>query len=163
MADLGFGITLALKDLFTKNAHKIEQSYKSLDSTIAGASDSISKNLERVQKGAMLIGAGLAMLSVPAALAASTMDTQKALGEMRSLGIQDLQALAQAAEDFSNQWSGATKPEFIAASYDIKSGIASLADVAVGEYTKLAALDCQGYQEHRIPDDLPVCHRLRDL
>jgi TP901 family phage tail tape measure protein len=140
MTDLGFGITLALKDLFTKNAGKIEQSYKSLDGTIATASDSISKNMERVQKGAMLVGAGLATLAIPAALAASTMASQKALGEMRSLGIKDLAALALAAEDFSNRWAGTTKAEFIAASYDIKSGIASLSDFAVGEYTKLAAL-----------------------
>jgi TP901 family phage tail tape measure protein len=140
MTDLGFGITLALKDLFTKNAGKIEQSYKSLDGTIATASDSINKNMERVQKGAMLVGAGLATLAIPAALAASTMASQKALGEMRSLGIKDLAALAQAAEYFSNRWSGTTKAEFIAASYDIKSGIASLSDFAVGEYTKLAAL-----------------------
>ncbi len=60
MSDLGFGITLALKDLFTKNAKKIEQSYKSLDGTIADSSEKINKNMERVQKGAMLVGAGVA-------------------------------------------------------------------------------------------------------
>jgi len=140
MDELGFGITLALKDLFTNNANKIERAYKSLDGTVAASSESISRNLERVKHGAMLMGAGLAVLAIPATLAASTFDTQKALGEMRSLGIKDLQALANAGEDFSNRWAGTTKSEFIGAAYNIKSGIITLSDVAVGEYSKLAAI-----------------------
>ncbi len=138
--DLGFGITLALRDAFTANANRIERSYQSLDRSIAASSERINQNLERIRKGAMLMGAGIATLAVPAALAASTIETQKALGEMRSLGIKDLDALALAGEEFSNQWSGTTKAEFIAASYDIKSGIASLTDTGVAEFAKLAAL-----------------------
>ncbi|NAX31991.1 phage tail tape measure protein [Vibrio sp. V37_P2S8PM304] len=65
-----------------------------------------------------------------------------AQGTIQSLGIgsEGIEAITQAAKDFSNQWSGTTQAEFIAASYDIKSGISSLSDVAVGEYTRIAAM-----------------------
>ena len=65
-----------------------------------------------------------------------------AQGEIASLGIgaQGIDAITQKAKEFSNQWAGTTAPEFIRASYDIKSGIASLSDEAVGEFTKIAGM-----------------------
>ena len=42
--------------------------------------------------------------------------------------------------DFSNQFAGTTASDFIKASYDIKSGIETLSDTAVGEFTKIAAM-----------------------
>ncbi len=65
-----------------------------------------------------------------------------AQGEIASLGIgaEGVDAITRAAKDFSNQWAGTTAPEFVSASYDIKSGIASLSDEAVGEFTRIAAL-----------------------
>lgn len=69
-------------------------------------------------------------------------DLADAQGEIASLGIgaQGIDAITQKAKEFSNQWAGTTAPEFIRASYDIKSGIASLSDEAVGEFTKIAGL-----------------------
>ncbi|NBH81153.1 phage tail tape measure protein, partial [Clostridiaceae bacterium] len=52
----------------------------------------------------------------------------------------DLDALETAARSFSDQWSGTSKADFISAAYDIKSGIASLSDEGVAEFTSLAAL-----------------------
>jgi TP901 family phage tail tape measure protein len=63
-----------------------------------------------------------------------------ALGEVGSLGVKDLAGLQEAAQQFSNQWSGTTGPEFARAAYDIKSGISSLSDEGVAEFTRLAAL-----------------------
>jgi len=122
MSDFGLGITLALKDMFSRNAERIERSYSSLDNTIIWS---------ELRRGSMVMGAGLALMAVPSALISSTFETQKALGELRSLGVRDLKSLSQAAEDFSNKWSGTTKAEFIAASYDIRSGISSLKDQTV--------------------------------
>ncbi|POB85131.1 phage tail tape measure protein, partial [Vibrio vulnificus] len=48
--------------------------------------------------------------------------------------------ITKAAREFSQQWSGTTQADFIRASYDIKSGIATLSDEAVGQFTKIAAL-----------------------
>ena len=57
-----------------------------------------------------------------------------------SLGVQDLEAVENAARSFSDQWAGTSKADFISAAYDIKSGIASLSDEGVAEFTSLAAL-----------------------
>lgn len=78
---------------------------------------------------------GLAMKTVTA-----TFDTQNALGELSSLGVKDLKAVEDAAKSFSNTWAGTSKADFITASYDIKSGIASLTDEGVAQFTQLAAL-----------------------
>ena len=56
----------------------------------------------------------------------ATFETRRALGELASLGVEDLDALEGAARNFSDQWSGTTKADFISAAYDIKSGISSL-------------------------------------
>lgn len=70
----------------------------------------------------------------------ATAETQKALGELASVGVQDMAALEKAGTRFSGQWAGTTKAQFIAAAYDIKSGISTLTDTGVAEFTKLAAL-----------------------
>ncbi|MBM3329925.1 MAG: phage tail tape measure protein, partial [Calditrichaeota bacterium] len=97
-----------------------------------------AKSLMKI--GGWALGVGTALAGFAALTVKSTTDTTKALGEMASLGFIDLQSLEQAAGEFSSQFAGVTKPDFIAAAYDIKSGIASLSDVAVGQFTKIAAL-----------------------
>lgn len=69
-----------------------------------------------------------------------------AQGTIQSLGVsaEGIDAITRSAKDFSNQWSGTTQADFIAASYDIKSGISSLSDTAVGEFTRMAALTAGG-------------------
>lgn len=97
-----------------------------------------AKSLMKI--GGWMLGVGSALAGFAALTVKSTTATTKALGEMASLGFQDLKSLELAAEDFSNRFAGITKSDFIAAAYDIKSGIASLSDVAVGQFTKIAAL-----------------------
>ena len=84
MNELGMGIVVSMKDMFTQNAARVETAMNSLDASVAAASERMSQNLDRIQKGTMMIGAGLAMMAVPAALIASTAATQKALAEMAS-------------------------------------------------------------------------------
>ncbi|HCH1895932.1 TPA: phage tail tape measure protein [Vibrio parahaemolyticus] len=69
-----------------------------------------------------------------------------AQGEIGSLGIssEGIEKITKAAKEFSNEWAGTTTTDFIKASYDIKSGIASLSDEAVAEFTKIAALTATG-------------------
>ncbi|MCC3798271.1 phage tail tape measure protein [Vibrio parahaemolyticus] len=78
----------------------------------------------------------LAKLSESYGQVASAQGTIQSLG----VGAEGIDAITKAAKDFSNQWSGTTQAEFIAASYDIKSGISSLSDTAVGEFTRIAAM-----------------------
>ena len=69
-----------------------------------------------------------------------------AQGEIQSLGIspEGIEKITKAAKEFSNEWAGTTTTDFIKASYDIKSGISSLSDEAVGEFTRIAALTATG-------------------
>ena len=138
--DLGLGIVVSMKDAFSQNAQRIESSMTSLDGTVAAASERMTRNLDRIQKGTMMVGAGLALMAAPVALVASTAATQKALGELASLGVKDLGAIEDAAESFTNQWSGANKAAFITATYDVKSALSNLSDEAVGVFTNMAGL-----------------------
>ena len=69
-------------------------------------------------------------------------EISSAQGEIKSLGLSDSEvaAITSKAKEYSNAWAGTSQAEFIKASYDIKSGIASLSAEAVGEFTKIAAL-----------------------
>ena len=70
----------------------------------------------------------------------ATFETNRAIGELSSLGIENIEALKKSAEDFSDTWAGTTQADFITAAYDIKSGIASLSDEGVAKYTEMAGL-----------------------
>ena len=52
-------------------------------------------------------------------------------------------ALEKAGRKFSNKWAVASKPEFLQAAYDIKSGISSLSDEGVADVTRLAGVTAQ--------------------
>lgn len=90
--------------------------------------------------GFVISNVGRGFWEVGSDIALSSFDSQAALGELSSLGIENLDALSASAYDFSNQWSGTTAPEFLTAAYDIKSGIASLSDQGVADMTELASL-----------------------
>ena len=138
--DLGLGVVVSMKDAFSQNAGRVQSSMQSLDATVAASSERMTRNMDRIQKGAMLMGAGLGLMALPVGLVASTAATQKALGELSSLGVQDLRAIEDVAESFTNTWAGSSKAEFISASYDVRSALSGLTDEAVGSFTAMAAL-----------------------
>jgi hypothetical protein len=140
MGDLGLGIIISLKDAFSRNASRVQSSMQSLDASVEAASANMTRNLGFIERGTMMIGAGLALLAIPTGLVASTAATQKALGELASVGVKDFRAMENAAESFTNKWSGTQKAEFITAAYDVKSALASLSDEAVGTFASMAAL-----------------------
>jgi TP901 family phage tail tape measure protein len=94
--------------------------------------------------GATMAGVGAQITSALLDPVESTYASKKALGELSSLGIKDLGALDKAARSFSDTWAGTTKADFITAAYDIKSGINSLTDVGVAQYTTLAGETAKG-------------------
>ena len=108
---------------------------------VNGSLGTMTKSFDTMQKaGTAMAGGGTGILSSCAGAVTATFDTQNALGELASLGVEDLQAIESAAKDFSDNWAGTTKADFITASYDIKSGIASLTDEGIAQFTELAAL-----------------------
>ncbi len=119
-----------------------------MTSKVSGAAKGISGPLQKLDNtfgtmqkaGTAMMGVGTAITTAALATVTSTFDTQDALGELASLGVEDLGAIEKAAKNFSDTWAGTTKADFISASYDIKSGIASLSDEGVAQFTELAAL-----------------------
>ena len=107
---------------------------------VDGATQKLNNAFGTVQQaGAALAGLGAGITTACLATVTSTFDTQDALGELSSLGVKDLKAVEDAAKSFSDTWAGTTKSDFITASYDIKSGIASLTDEGIAQFTELAA------------------------
>ena len=119
-----------------------------LTAPMGRASQNLSSRLSGLQSGfgmAALAGGGMTAAGVGITngmmkIAGSTFETQDALAELKSLGITDLKAGEDAARQFSDTWAGTTKADFITAAYDIKSGIASLTDEGVAQFTELAGL-----------------------
>lgn len=99
-----------------------------------------NKFKEMSKSGFLMVGTGTVIAKSLLTPVKATYETKKALGELASLGYEDLQLIENAAKDFSNEFAGTTKAQFITASYDIKSGISSLTDEGVAEFTKLAGL-----------------------
>ena len=113
----------------------------SVTSSVTDSTKKLNDAFGTVQKaGAALTGVGAGIIGAGLATVKSTFDTQDALGELSSLGVTDLKAVESAAKSFSDTWAGTTKSDFITAAYDIKSGIASLTDEGVAQFTELAAL-----------------------
>lgn len=113
------------------------QASKNVSASLQGMDEAFGRV---ARSGEQIAGLGTAILGAGASLVSATFDTQTALGELASLGVQDLQAISDAAAEFSGTWAGTTKDQFISASYDIKSGIASLTDEGVAQFTELAGL-----------------------
>ncbi len=122
-----------------------------LSGPMAGAASKVNANLSTLDKvsagfgevaktGAIMQEAGSQIVDAVLAPVEATFETRRALGELASLGVADLNAVEQAARSFSDQWAGTTKSDFISAAYDIKSGIASLSNEGVADMTALAAL-----------------------
>lgn len=107
--------------------------------------DNMSASLGNLTKtGATVAGIGSEITNAALSPVKATFETQKSLGELKSVGVKNLKALENAAKSFSDTWAGTTKAEFIGAAYDIKSGIASLKDEAVAKYTEMAGITAKG-------------------
>jgi TP901 family phage tail tape measure protein len=131
------GILLSVVDGVTGPSAQIGQGITALRGKVL----SIGPAFNKFKKYGLLVATVAAgLLTMMSNSVMATTGTQKALGELSSVGIQDLAVLEQAGADFSGQWAGTTKAEFISAAYDIKSGIASLTDEGVAEFAKLAAV-----------------------
>lgn len=133
---LALGVILSAVDKFSpifgkanKDLTELEKKTRALGSGIA-------------QFGTATLAAGKAITAPLGNALTSYKELASAQGEIESLGIGDkgINAITKSAMQFSNQFAGTTAPAFIRASYDIKSGIASLSDTAVGEFTKIAAM-----------------------
>lgn len=124
-------------DNITGISKKVNGSIETLKSGI----DKLNNKFKEMAKsGFLMVGTGTIIAKSLLTPVKATYETKKALGELASLGYESLETIENAAKDFSNEFAGTTKSQFITAAYDIKSGIASLSDEGVAEFTKLSGL-----------------------
>ncbi|WP_018752677.1 phage tail tape measure protein [Paenibacillus sanguinis] len=90
--------------------------------------------------GLVMAGIGAQITDAALAPVEATLETRRALGELAAMGVEDFATLETAARDFSDEWAGTTKAEFLRAAVDIKGGIDSLTDEGVAGFTDIAAL-----------------------
>ncbi len=134
------GVVFSVMDKFTGPVKNMAQTLSKFESNIEKAKGMIDFGNKMAISGVMVQGAANKISSGLLNVLEPTRANQKALGELASLGIKNLQAISNEATKFSKHWSGTTEDQFIAAAYDIKSGISSLTDEAVGRFTAMAAL-----------------------
>lgn len=130
-------VVINMIDNVSKPVGKVNDEMTKLEKTatkLTNASSNFAKS------GTAIAVAGYGMTKGLLSTVEATYETKAALGEVASLGVKDLKALEREATKFSNTFAGTNKSDFIAAAYDIKSGISSLSDVGVAEYTRLSAL-----------------------
>ena len=130
---------ITLTSTFKLKTQQALQKVKELKNKIAEAKESI-QNI-----GAKAGAGGLAVLYGLGKTVQAYQDVARAKGEIASLGIDDkgIKAITDEAIKFSNTWAGTGTSDFIRASYDIKSGIASLSDIDVGKFTAIAGMTAQ--------------------
>lgn len=114
-------------------------------SNVGGALSGMNNNFSvacgsAAKAGMAMTASGEAITSAVLAPVEATFDTRRAIGELSSLSVKDLGAIEKAAKSFSDQWAGTTKADFITAAYDIKSGITTLTDEGVADFTALSGL-----------------------
>lgn len=133
---LTLGVILSASDMFSSTFGKATNAVEKYDGKI----QKLGKSM--VKLGTLALGTGLAIGAALEKPYQQFSDLKAAQGELKSLDIGDLgiRAITKAGVDFSNTFSGTTAPQFVRAAYDIKSGISSLSDKGVAEYTRLAAL-----------------------
>jgi len=141
--------TRQIREQTSKYNRELEKNQNQLDRT-ASKQKELAKIRERnselkTSAATDMIGVAAAVYGVKS-LADAYGEVSLAQGEIKSLGIKDdgIKAITKAAREFSSEFRGTTTTDFIKASYDIKSGIASLSDEAVGGFTRIAALTATG-------------------
>lgn len=134
------GVMVSVIDKFTGPVRKMTEALAAMENQAKKAHAAIELGNNMAISGAMFMAASAKITGSLSRLLAPAVDTQRAIGELASVGITDFDALSRSAQNFSAQWSGTTEADFLSAAYDIKSGISSLSDTAVGEFTAMAAL-----------------------
>ena len=122
-----------------QSTNRFSNTLKKVNSQLTSIGD---KGKELAGKGLATLAGGATFLAPLGKALGAYQDIARAKGEIASLGIDDagIKSISKSAMEFSNTWAGTTTADFIRASYDIKSGIATLSDADVGKFTALAGM-----------------------
>lgn len=133
-------VVVSLVDRLTGPVKKITQSVTQFEDLVQKSKAMIDFSNRMAVSATVISGAAAAITTKLKGLAEPSIGVQRALGELSSVGVRDLEAVRNEATKFSRVWSGTTEAQFLTAAYDIKSGISSLSDQAIGSFTAMAAL-----------------------
>ena len=112
---------------------KLEKAQQQYDAKLQKAA-----NMTIVAHGAQEVGRTVSsMLSNPVS---QMRYVEKSKGELSSLGVKDLDAIIDVGNKLASTFSGMNTASFVAAAYDIKSGISTLDDAGIASMTRSAAL-----------------------
>lgn len=132
--------TLSLADMISGPLGMVREAMNG----VTGAAGSLGSSMGNLALAMAPVAlAAAAVLGALGLLSTAGLATEKALAELATLGVKDLNAVEEAARQASNSMAGLTKEQFITAAYDIKSGISSLSDEGVAAFTALAAKTAQ--------------------
>lgn len=132
---LGLGIVLSLRDNASLPANRATTALGQLDMAAQRFSQRFNTAMATAFEGMNLIAAGALAAAAPIAFIKSTFKTQKAMAAVASAGIKEMDRMKVAAEEFTNNWAGATQDQFFDSMYEIKSGLYELSDDAVKKMT----------------------------
>lgn len=131
-------------DVLVRLRDKLSGPLRDTEGAVAKAAERMQK---RLQFSMHLSGAADAASRVAsgttnmiAGFTNSIRDVERAKGELATLGVRDLDAVVRKGREMQAQLAGVTADAFVRASYDIKSGIASLTDQGVADMTASAMI-----------------------
>lgn len=128
--------------VFVNLAGNLKDALKGAENEVGDSADRMNKRLKLsvglaggglLASGVKNMGAGLID-----GLTERTKEVQKAAGELRSLGMEEIQTVIDEGQALQSKFVGLTSDAFVRAAYDIKSGVSSLTDEGVAAMTASA-------------------------
>jgi len=128
--------------VFLKMAGDLVKPLKATEDQVKDSTDRMRKNLSLSIK---LAGAGAAAKGIKFVtdgivtnFTESYREVQRASGDLRALGMKDIQSVIKEGQRLQNTYVGLSTDAFVRAAYDIKSGVSTLTDEGVASMTASA-------------------------
>ncbi|MFV1530526.1 MULTISPECIES: phage tail tape measure protein [unclassified Phaeobacter] len=128
--------------VFVKMAADLAKPLKDAEGKIKDSTDRMRKSMSLSLKlggaGVVATGIKIATSKIISDFTESTKEIQRASGDLRALGMKDIQAVVREGRRLQNTYVGLTTEAFVRAAYDIRSGVSSLTDEGVAAMTASA-------------------------
>lgn len=133
------GIDLSV---FVKMAGDLAGPLRNAEDRIAASTERMKRNMTLSLKlagaGAVATGIKVATDGIINKFTASYREVQRASGDLRSLGMEDMKTVIAEGQRLQSTYVGLTSDAFVRAAYDIKSGVSTLTDEGVASMTASA-------------------------
>ena len=128
--------------VFLKMAGDLTKPLKDAEDRVQSSTQRMKKNMSLSLKlagaGAVATGIKMATDGIINNFTESYKEVQKASGDLRSLGMKDMDAVIKEGQRLQNTYVGLSTEAFVRAAYDIKSGVSTLTDEGVAAMTASA-------------------------